>query len=417
MSDKQVQTTIRPALISDILNKKFEPTSSARKQELKEELINLFYKYDGVAFADVNNRFRTDRTQLTDAKKQAKRLSTLREQVSKLDASTSSSVLSWATNKGILIPDTVPKSEYKSYLMKIYEEKINSIKAEIDRLDASVKGFDEALKACNEQLKKFNQTNKTDYTNWKNECLNENAKIIKDLRAQLKLEVSEEKKKELENSITSHDDFKYLSEKYSEILDKLSLVQREQFRLRLEKDKISSKMFRFASTNKHLAYYCNKILQDLVDNIVREYVDQIFDQDKDKLRSTNYKFPAISADHIIPMRFEPGPISDIYRGLLCSELKSLGEVNKETKLYKYVKTIVTNTLKTNTFTAKSDEKIYDVIYRVLVRFINYTSSLISAAVKKDGIKTFQEKIIVNLFTYTFGAWGDKPYTEPKPKKK
>lgn len=418
MSDKQSQPAIRPVLISDILNRKFEPTSSARKQELKEELSSLFYTYDGIAYADVNKRSKSDRVQLTDAKKQSKRLSTLRDHVSKLDANAPSAILSWATGKGILIPDNVAKSDYKSHLLKIYEEKIISIKAEIDRLTNSVKGFEEALKSCNEQLKKFNQAHKADYTNWKNECLTENAKVVRDLKAQLKSEQDEEKRQKLEADITSHDDFRCLSEKLPETMERLSPVQREQFRLRLEKDKISSKMFRFASTNKHLSHYSNKIVEDVIGNITLTYVDEIL-EDRDKLKSVNYKFPPISSKHIVLEKFKPGPISDIYRGLLHSELKSLGEVNRDTRLYKCIKTMINNTLKSNTFTSKSgcDEIVYDIVYRTVVKFINYTSLLISNAVKRDGIKTFQEKIIVNLFVYTFGVWGETPYTEPKPKKK
>lgn len=420
MSEQQAQQTIiRPALISSILNKKFESNSSQRKQELKEELTSLFYKYDGVAYSDTHDKARQERAQLAETKKQSVRLSKLRNDINGLDASKPTAIHSWAINKNILIPDDVFKSDYKTYLMKIYDEKITSIKAEIDRLDASTKNYVEILKNCNKDVAAFNSAHKTEYTAWKTQHLKENTVLVKELKSQLSVEEDEAKKKEIETTISKHESFQYLVDRLTEALDKLTPLQREQYRLRIEKDKISSKMVRFASTNKHLSHYSNEILKHFIENVLKEYVDRILNQDRDKLMLVGYKFPPVTENHIVPERFKSGAIRDLYMGALEKELGTLGEVDRESKLYGCVKTIVTNAFKQNNFTSKSvcDDKVIDIIYRTLCRFINVTSSMISEAAKKDGIKTFQEKIITGLFSYTFRINGGTPYSEPKPKNK
>jgi hypothetical protein len=92
-------------------------------------------------------------------------------------------------------------------------------------------------------------------------------------------------------------------------------------------------------------------------------------------------------------------------------MSTQSEVDKENKLYKTIETIVRNTLKQNTFTVKSpcDPVIVSLIYRTLVKFINFSSAQISEVVRKDKIKTFQEKIIINLFAYTYRVWGQEPF--------
>jgi DNA repair exonuclease SbcCD ATPase subunit len=295
--------------------------------------------------------------------------------------------------------------------MKIYEEKINSIGAEVSRLETSSKNYDEILKKCAEDLKEFNKVCKTDYATWKKDSLNEFEASLKPLRDQVKNEQDKEKKAELRAELAKQNPFKYLEDKLKKTSSSLTAVQAEHFRLRVEKDKVSGDMVRFAATDKHLAYYCNQILNHFCDNIVGEYVDTIFHQDKNKLKSIGYKFPPVSVEHIIPEKFTQGPVRDLYLGLLTQELTSTSEIDKEQRLYKTVETIVRNSLADNTFAAKSpcDERVFNIIYRTLVRFINFSSAQISEVVKRDNIKTFQEKIIINLFAYTFRVWGQEPF--------
>ena len=143
-NDKQVQQPIiRPNLVSDILNEQFESSSATRKRELSNNIKQLFFKYDGVIYNDIHEKIKEEKAGLAQSKRCLKRLEKISADVRQFTTSDTTKILALAADKNIVIPDTVDKLSYRSHILKLYEEKINAAKAEVERRELVVKKYEE----------------------------------------------------------------------------------------------------------------------------------------------------------------------------------------------------------------------------------------------------------------------------------
>jgi len=420
-SDKQVQQPIiRPNLVSDILNEQFESSSATRKRELSNNIKQLFFKYDGVIYNDIHEKIKEERAGLTQSKRCLKRLEKISADVKQFTTSETAKILALAADKNIVIPDTVDKLSYRSHILKLYEEKINAAKAEVERRDFAVKKYEETASQCGNSAKVFNKTHKKEYTEWKTGLLNEYEGKTKELKQKLKsLDEGDAEIETLEAEIKTRNKaspFDYLTSRLAEQARDLSPIQNEHYKLRIEKDLVANKMVRFGVTDKHLAHYATNIVIDFASNVFNNYVEKV--ATPENIRNLSFVYPPISVSHIDLSKFVHGPVCDLYRGLLAEQLRnstSVNEKEKETKIYKAIDTYVRRTFKSNPLTSKCtfDDRFMIVLYRTVMSFIKFTSDIIADKVRKDGIKTFQEKIITSVFTYTFGVYNQKPYEVPK----
>ena len=416
------QLIIRPNLINELLNEQFESSSAKRKADLSDNIKSLFYKYDGAGYSNIHEKIAEERANLTQNKRLGKRLAKLRDEVAKLGISESSKITAWAADKNIVIPETVDKVDYKKYILKLYDEKIAVNKAETGRLTQVIENFDQTVTQCGAEAKEFNKSNKREYTQWKTEILKEYDGVTSELRSQMAKTDDVEEKTALKSKIKARvtaNMFALLSSKLAEQAGSLSPLKNEQYKLRIDKDSISSDMVRFGFTDKHLSHYASGIVVDFTSYVMNHYVRQVFTQDA--ITNATFKCPPITVEHINLSSFVNGPISDLYRGLLVEQLRNstvLSATEKASKIYKAVELGVKRQFKTNTLTSKCvfDDKFITVVYRTVVAFIKFAANEIANRVRQDGIKTFQEKIIVNIFALTYGVWGEKPYEVPKKKK-
>lgn len=416
MSTEKQQPIVRPNLISELLNSQFESYSSKRKEQLSQDIRNLFFKYDGEQYSTVYSKLKVARESRAELKKQNKHLVKLQSEIKEFTSTSASKITSWALTKNITIPSDVAPIDYKPYLLKFYEEKLNNNNAELAQAKSLVDACIEATSDCDKKLTAFNKQNKKQYNLWKTELLTVNTSEIKSLKAKLKdTPEDDENHPILSKEISKRlDTFSYLSSRLSE--SELTPLQREHYTLRIEKDSISSKMVRFACTSKYLSYYATEIVLDYTSNVFTRYIETT--SATENLKNLNYKFPPISVEHVVPSTFVGCPIRDLYLGILVKQLSNpspLSDDEKKNRVYLAIETHVRKIFKQNqiTKTSKCDERVFALIYRTVLAFVKLSSDEISSRAKQDHIKTFQEKIIFDLFAYTFKVWGQEPYRLPK----
>lgn len=411
-ADKQF-VIIRQKLVSDLLIEQFEPTTAKRKSVLAERLNTLFFEQNGSAYSGLYTQLGEQRKQLIEAKKQLKRLKKLETELSKLTNAESNK---WANDKNITIPNDVAVVAIKGYLISFYSSKISDVDAEVVRLTSAVKSCKKAVDDCDDLLSTYKKSAKAEYNTWKIAELKTNTEAIKSLKARLE---SDEDRKPLETEIARLSNVFAVLKSLLAVTE-LSQSQRENFTCRLEKDTLSHSMVRFADADKHLSHYSSKIVKHFTDSVLCSYATRL--GDLTVLARPGYKFAPITLDHVIPQELTDGPVRALYTGILVEQLKNVREPSEEerqSKFYKAVETHLKRTIKGNALlkSCEYDGKLVALLTRTVLEFNHSICLIIHNKIKQKKIRTFQEKLITDIFRLTYVAWGQQPYEVSKVKVK
>lgn len=410
---KQPTVIIRPKMASDYLISQFELTTAKQKSDLAERINNEFYERDGSSYAKVHVSQRDEKAKLAEAKRQAERL---KKCLADIGTKTNAETIKWANEKNINIPSDTPAVSTKSYISELYKKKQDEVEAEVVRLTASVKSYADTVAECDKLLTAYKKENKKEYVAWKTGVLSENSKIIKKLRDQLT--------EDEDNDRPIKEEIAKLSDNFARLraalaVGEFSQQQRESYTLRLEKDALSNKMVRFADADKHLAHYSNEIIKHFYNNVLRQYLDTI-KVDIATLLSEGYSHPKITLEHVKPQLFSAGPVCSLYLGILVEQAKNVRDATEEeeqSKYYKAINSYVKNTLHDNTFTrsCEYDSKLIALITRTVLEFNHTICLIIHNKIAQKKIRTFQEKLITDIFRLSYVSWGQQPYEVPKVK--
>lgn len=411
------QQVIRPKLIGNLLIERFEPKHAERKAELSRQLIDLFFRYDGAAFAPIKDQLVDKKRELSEAKKQLKRLEVLEKELAAL--TNSADVIRWANDKNITIPGDLAQSQIKPTIVATYASKITNVKADIERLTNLVKTCEEAAKKCETDLKKFKKEQKTQYNAWKNEVFAANDAELKALKEKLKSAAAEDYtniSKEIEKRSNK---FEFL--RLALLGLELSPMQRENYTCRLEKDTISHQMVRFAEADKILSHYTSKVVEHFVENAYIEYIRSVRSQVDTILECGKVtELPSLSLDHVNVARFSPGAICSTYLGLVNVARDGVepSDDERNSKMYKAVEAHIRKVLKSNVIckNSKFDVKLVTLIARVALAYNKMFFDIISRRMEHNGIRTIQSRIINDIVELSYVTWGEKPYEVVKERR-
>lgn len=417
------QLAIKTNLLTDFLIERYEAHSSVRKSELSDKLTALFYAHDGAQHAQLSENLRNEKKKAADTNRTLAKLEKLHGDVEKLDKN---EVIAWSSTRGITIPEDVTIDTVKTYVLSFYQEKINKTKADVTRINTSVEQLSKLSADVNKQCSEFKKTYKKEYGAWKiaeTNANNEKLKALKKVKDSLPANHDSTEVDVINQEIKKREDtFTYLNSVLQEISDKLSQLQRDNYSLRLSRDSLSHNMTRFANADKHLAYYSHQIADHFLSNVFEVYRQRLGNF---SLTTSSATLEQLGVQHVSLNEFAASEVRDLYGGILLNLLSTslipLTPEERKSKIFSAIETYVKRRIKENKHTAvgliiKSsgyNPDLVTLLYRVIIEFNKRISELIALKVEQQNIRTFQEKIIADIFRTTYKLWGKTPYEIPK----
>jgi hypothetical protein len=297
------------------------------------------------------------------------------------------------------LSEVVKNAEAEEQKYRILEEKLEKYKTDF-------------AKAYSE----FSKAQKNAYKTWKKNNLPDNADALKELREKRKL-AGKEKQKESYAVYTNQ--IEKLMDPTDHLYAALEAQQESEFmyktfKLRIEKDQLSSKSVRFSDSYTMIGVYVKQILYHMVAGL-----QKALDARNAELALSGVKVTSVPSVELVDFdltKFDKNVYYLIYSSLVDpTNVTPYAEGTPEYSILRLVNRYVTQLVAFDkTASNPVSKEVQIVLARTLVQFINTLCDLIKDRFGESGIHTIQTKLIVSILDLPFRL-SKTPHPERPPK--
>lgn len=422
---KVVQNPIKTGEIKNLIVHQFCPENVDRKLRIINELRETYVNYKVIN--DVTNLTKQLADVSGDLSFEKNQLRKLTTNLKKLSTFTRTKLRTIANEYNIVGNKSLDDDELRALLISKTEDKIKICESEIVKLEKAKKTVNAKLKAETSVISEFYKTQKKEFGEWKSSHMPDNKAELKELRTQRK-----SLKKKLPDG---SDDLEY-DDRYREFSEKIKILenvyphlfaqletsglsdmQRDTYRLRLQKDELSTQMVRFADSARVLGAYIREMLRNMVDGLATANAER--HKQLVAKNTTSKQLPPTPVE-LEDIKYRYCRMSAIFSAYCTlykiTETEPISELTPEYGIVGIVRRYLDTRKKCGDIPITSPE-VVNVLSRTVIQYVRHMATLIKNHLEKTGTHTIKKNLIFTIMEPYYVFSGEShPQPIPKPKK-